>query len=103
MKLHEGRGSAPPENSATPARKSSANGNPNRKRTCVAPTVPSVVVSSRCIALRAVCPAAANTVKTAQSQVVSITLFPPLPQHQVVHVGVGRELPAVGDEIVDHA
>ena len=44
-----------------------ANGKPNRKRTWVAPTVPSVAVSSRCMALRAVCAAAAISVKTAQS------------------------------------
>ena len=69
MKLSDGRGSAEPEKITTPARKSSANGKPNRKRTCVAPTVPRLAVSSRCIALRAVWPAAASTVKTAQSQV----------------------------------
>src|SRR5512135_3441451 len=51
----------------TPGRKISAKGKPNRKRTCVAPTVPSVAVSSRCMALRAVCAAAAISVKTAQS------------------------------------
>ena len=52
----------------TPGKKTnSANGKPNRKRTCVAPTVPSVAVNSRCIALRAVCAAAAISVKTAQS------------------------------------
>ena len=52
----------------TPGRKTnSANGKPNRKRTWVAPTVPSVAVSSRCMALRAVCAAAAIRVKTAQS------------------------------------
>jgi hypothetical protein len=51
----------------SPNRKSSANGNPNRKRTWVAPTVPRVAVSSRCMALRAVCAAAAINVKTAQS------------------------------------
>src|ERR1700686_2610190 len=50
-----------------PAKKMSANGKPNRNRTWVAPTVPSVAVSSRCMALRAVCAAAAISVKTAQS------------------------------------
>jgi hypothetical protein len=45
----------------------SANGNPNRKRTWVAPTVPSLAVSPRCVALRTVCAAAATMVKAAQS------------------------------------
>src|ERR1700674_1088525 len=67
-----GRGSAIPVASATATRKISANGNPNRKRTWVAPTVPRLTVSSRCIALRAVCPTAAMTVNTTQSQLVSI-------------------------------
>src|SRR5262249_30667312 len=48
--------------------KMAANGNPNRKRTWVAPTVPSAFVSSRCVALRTVCAAAAITVKMAHSQ-----------------------------------
>ena len=65
------RGSDAPVTSITPASDSSANGKPNRKRTCVAPTVPSVVVNSRCMALRAVWLAAAIRVKTAQSQPVS--------------------------------
>ena len=52
---------------STPARNTSANGNPNRKRTWVAPTVPSVAVSSRCMALRAVWLKAATTVNSAQS------------------------------------
>src|SRR5262245_11358577 len=56
----------------TAARKITANGNPNRKRTWVAPTVPSVAVSSRWVALRTVCAAAAISVKTAQSQPASI-------------------------------
>ncbi len=62
-----GCGRAEPVTSSTPARNTSANGKPNRKRTWVAPTVPSVAVSSRCMALRAVCAAAAISVKTAQS------------------------------------
>src|SRR5438105_221381 len=53
-----------------PNRKRSANGNPNRKRTWVAPTVPSVAVSSRCAALRTVWLAAAMTVNNAHSQEV---------------------------------
>ena len=51
----------------TATRKMSANGNPNRKRTWVAPTVPSLAVSPRCVALRTVCAAAATMVKIAQS------------------------------------
>ena len=46
-----GRGSAAPVAISTAARKTSANGNPNRKRTWVAPTVPSVAVE---LALRRV-------------------------------------------------
>ena len=61
-------GSRAPVHSIMPARKTSANGKPNRNRTCVAPSVPSVPVSSRCIALRTVCAAAAMMVKTIQSQ-----------------------------------
>src|SRR5450830_1150979 len=56
-----------PVTAITPNRKISANGNPNRNRTWVAPTVPRLAVSSRCMALRAVCAAAAISVKTAQS------------------------------------
>src|SRR6478736_8181940 len=62
-----GFGKGSPRTISTPVRNSSANGKPNRKRTCVAPTVPRVAVSSRCMALRAVCAAAAISVKTAQS------------------------------------
>src|ERR1043165_1827380 len=102
----------------------SANGKPNRKRTCVAPTVPRLAVSSRCIALRAVWPAAASTGKKAQSQEGSIMIgitaascaarsmrgdaWEPrasawhLRYHHVVDVGIRRELPAIGNEIVDH-
>ena len=50
--LSTGNGS--PVATKTTARNSSANGRPNRKRTCVAPTVPSVLISSRCMALRSV-------------------------------------------------
>ena len=57
----------------TPTRKTRANGKPNRKRTCVAPTVPSFAVSSRCMALRAVWPAAASSVKGIQSRPAAIT------------------------------
>src|SRR4029079_10255474 len=67
QKAGGGRGRPCPSAIITPARKMSANGNPNRKRTWVAPTVPSLVVSSRCAALRTVCAAAATMVKTAQS------------------------------------
>src|SRR5262249_46722963 len=43
------------------------NGNPNRKRTWVAPTVPRVSVNSFCCALRNTCPPAARTVNTAHN------------------------------------
>ncbi len=45
-------GSGSPVTVRTMARNSSPKGRPNRKRTCVAPTVPSEVVSSFCCALR---------------------------------------------------
>jgi hypothetical protein len=64
-----------PVTSMTPANRISAKGKPNKKRTWVAPTVPSVAVSSRCMALRAVCAAAAISVKTAQS--ITFYDFPP--------------------------
>ena len=54
QKIAGGRGNGAPAASSTMARKISANGSPKRKRTWVAPTVPSVVVSSRCAALRTV-------------------------------------------------
>src|SRR6185437_7674835 len=64
------RGTPSPVANMTPARNNNANGKPNKKRTWAAPTVPSVAVSSRCMALRAVCAAAAISVKTAQSMVL---------------------------------
>ena len=51
---------------STAARNSSAKGKPNRKRTKVAPSAPSLGVSSRCMALRAVWPAAPSKVKMTQ-------------------------------------
>src|SRR5947199_859272 len=63
----DGLGNSAPIVVSTPARKRSANGKPNRKRTWVAPTVPSLAVSSRCVALRTVCAAAAMIVNSAQS------------------------------------
>src|ERR1700731_3483530 len=68
QKLKDGRGSGTPVTSKTPIKDSNANGKRNRKRTWVAPTVPRLVVSSRCIALRKVWKNAAVTVKTIQSQ-----------------------------------
>src|SRR5918999_4600596 len=64
-------GGAWPVTATTSARKSPPNGRPNRKRTCVAPTVPSVAVSSFCMALRSVCPPAAAIVNTTQSQLLN--------------------------------
>src|ERR1700680_5293160 len=54
QKLKDGRGSGTPVTSKTPIKDSNANGNPNRNRTWVAPTVPRLVVSSRCMELRKV-------------------------------------------------
>src|SRR5690606_21778432 len=70
-RLPPGTGS-PPTASTTP-RNSSANGKPNRKRTCVAPSVPSVAVRLRCTALRPACAAAAKIVAGIQTQVQSMT------------------------------
>src|SRR3984957_16870019 len=119
-----GRGRDAPLASITPSRKTITNGKPNRKRTWVAPTVPSLPVSSRCMALRSVCMKAAMTVKTTQSQddVIAIRIPGPgtavrrtaslrdgrasrrlLRDHHVVDVRVARELPAVGHKIVDDA
>ena len=74
QKIGSGFGRGAPLMSTTPKRKISANGKPNRKRTWVAPTVPSLPCSSRCMALRAVWPAAASKVNTTQSQPVSIMI-----------------------------
>src|ERR1700730_12692355 len=73
QKTSGGRGGSCPSAIITAARKTKAKGNPNRKRTWVAPTVPSLTVSSRCVALRTVSAAAAMIVKTAQSQGVVVT------------------------------
>src|SRR3984885_9258129 len=63
----EGTGTWSPVAINTAAKKTSENGNPNRKRILVAPQVPSGPVSDRCIALRATCPSAAMMVKGIQS------------------------------------
>src|SRR5262252_7615733 len=76
QKISGGRGGSCPSAIITAARKTKAKGNPNRKRTWVAPTVPSLAVSSRCVALRTVCALAAMTVNSAQSQPVSGTKIP---------------------------
>src|ERR1051326_585530 len=115
-----GCGRPAPLASSTAARNTSANGQPNRNRTWVAPMVPSRAVSSRCMALRAVCPAAAMMVNTAQSQLRSIIgnfamvcgdkgrrlaagSFPPRGGDHVVHVDIVGKLPGVGEEVVDDA
>src|SRR3989338_10554494 len=69
--MKSGRGSATPVATEAPARKTRTKGKPKRKRTWVAPTVPRLPVSSRCMALRAVCAAAASTLNRTQSQLVS--------------------------------
>src|ERR1700694_5720450 len=85
----------------TAARKTSANGKPNRNRTWVAPTVPRLAVRPRWVALRTVCAAAAMMVKRAQSHDGS-SIARLLSGHHIVHVHVARDLPAVGEKIVDH-
>jgi hypothetical protein len=71
QKKPAGRGIVSPLATKTMPRKTSAKGRPNRKRTWVAPAVPSDLVSDRCVALRTVWLAAAITVNSAQSQSVS--------------------------------
>src|SRR5690348_5592501 len=61
---------ASPVAAITMPKKTSENGNPNRKRILVAPQVPSGPVKLRCIALRATCPSAAVMVKGIQSVTV---------------------------------
>src|SRR5262245_13150221 len=87
-----GRGRPCPSAIITPARKTSANGKPNRKRTWVAPTVPSLAVSSRWVALRTVCAAAAISVNTTHSQPVSLIPHLPCPRF---HPPCGRGAQAV--------
>src|SRR5580658_379209 len=103
--FNPGSGNGAPVANSKTARKTSAKGKPNRNRTWVAPTVPRLVVSSRCIALRRVCANAAMTVKTAQSQtdIMARTLRAILRDEHVIDVHIGCELPAVGEEIVNHA
>src|SRR6185295_8988318 len=57
-----GPGTCVPATAAATARNAAAKGKPYRKRTCVAPSVPSVAVRLLCIALRAVCAPAATSV-----------------------------------------
>ena len=59
---------------STSVRNSSEKGRPNRKRTCVAPTVPSVAVSSFCMALRSTWPPDAKTVKTTHNHGIAVSL-----------------------------
>src|SRR5262245_57254102 len=61
---------------STRARNTRPKGSPKRKRTWVAPTVPSVVVNSFCCALRKTCPPAARTVNTAHNQDITLTPEP---------------------------
>src|SRR6478672_851471 len=85
------RGTGMPVAVSTPARNSSAKGRPNRKRTCVAPTVPRVAVSSFCMALRSTCPPQATTVNTAHNHGMA-----PAPPTPALHPALGHstELPA---------
>src|SRR5919204_6393509 len=112
QKLAGGCGRPCPSASITAARKMSAKGKPKRNRTWVAPTVPSLAVSSRWVALRTVCAAAAMMVKRAQShEGSSIGTWPPRAKsggrafrdYHVIHIHVARELPAIGEKIVDDA
>ena len=75
--IGSGCGKAVCVKSETPARKRSAKGKPNRNRTCVAPTAPRLAVNSRCMALRAVWPAAATKVKITQRKFMSCASAPP--------------------------
>src|ERR1700686_4620038 len=96
--FNPGSGNGAPVAHNRTIRKTSAKGKPNRNRTWVAPTVPRLLVSSRCIALRSVCANAAMTVKTAHSQadIMARTLRAILGNEHVIDVHIGCELPAVG-------
>ena len=59
-------GTATPVTKDVPNRNTSAKGNPYKNRTCVAPMVPMVAVRLCCMALRAVCAAAAIRVAIIQ-------------------------------------
>src|SRR6516164_641678 len=102
QKIAPGIGGAVPDTAITPARKSTANGRPNRKRTWVAPTVPSSAVNPRWVALRTVCAAAAMMVKKAHSHEGS-DIARLLGDHHVVHVHIAGEAPAVREELVVHS
>ena len=71
-----------PRRQQNAVKNNSANGSPNRNRTCVAPTVPSVAVSPFCMALRSVCEPAAMTVNTTHSHglVVIARYSPSMPR-----------------------
>ena len=59
-----------PVASGTRAQNKSAKGRPNRERTCVAPTVPMARVGLACVALQAVCAAAAVRVAAIRRRVI---------------------------------
>src|ERR1700744_709152 len=63
-----GHGARSPDTISTPAKNSTENGKPNRKRILVAPQVPSGPVNERCIALRATWPNEPMMVKGIQSE-----------------------------------
>src|SRR6202042_553344 len=66
------RGRLRPVAAVRPARNISANGKPNRNRTCAAPTAPSAPIRSRCIALRSVCALDARSVTGIQTPPTAI-------------------------------
>src|SRR5215211_946728 len=102
--IQPGRGRPEPDIIVTAVSERSTKGNPNRKRTCVAPTVPRLAVSSRCMALRTVWANAAIRVKPAHSQPESLTMSRrPLGHDHVVHVDIVGELHLPGEDIQDHA
>jgi hypothetical protein len=68
------RGNGSPETSSTMSKKSTPKGRPKRKRTCVAPTVPRVAISSFCMTLRKTWPSEATTVNTAHNHPMSAIL-----------------------------
>src|SRR5690606_34813729 len=95
-KAGPGTGIGPPPSVRTSASRTRPKGMPKRKRTWVAPTVPSLPVKSRCMALRAVCAAAAPTVSRIQSQggaSGASVIHRPAPRRDVV--GIARLDPAI--------
>jgi hypothetical protein len=69
-------GTLRPVATKSPTRNITANGRPNKKRTCAAPTAPSAPIRSRCIALRSVYALNARSVTGIQTPPTAIANLP---------------------------